>query len=328
MDWQPPNNWVFQKELRQYFDTEICFGQAPKSFQSQIEKIVSLWKSYVFTAIRALFKIKNYDVVYAWHAVIGLMFAALCRLFRLRRVRIVVAQLIVPSKKNSIAQRAKLAFTRYALKRIELVIAYSHVEVELFKNEYENGFTKFVFTPLGIDFPFNDGKLDNGYIFSGGRSNRDYETLIRAVAPLKTSLHIAAQRFNIGSTDIPLNVTVHYDAFGAEFLRLLTDAALIVIPLDRADESSGQLVLLQAMALGKAIIVTENRGISDYYIAGETVTISPSHNPAALRELIKSLMDDPEQRMRLGRAAIEHVDQFTLQKQAERVAGIINTMMD
>jgi glycosyltransferase involved in cell wall biosynthesis len=327
MDWQPPNNWVFQKELCQYFDTEICFGQAPKSFQSQIEKIVSLWKSYVFTAIRALFKIKSYDVAYAWHAVIGLVFAALCRFFRLRRVRIVVAQLIVPSKNDSIAQRAKLAFTRYALKRIELVIAYSHVEVEQFKNEYENGFTKFVFAPLGIDLPPNDGKPDKGYIFSGGRSNRDYETLIRAVAPFKTSLHIAAQRFNIGSLDIPSNVTVHYDAFGDEFLSLLRGAALVVIPLDRVNESSGQLVLLQAMALGKAIIVTENRGISDYYLAGETATLSPPHDPAALSALIKKLMANPKERARLGRVAIKHANQFTLQKQAERVAGIINTMM-
>lgn len=327
MDWQPPKEWEFLRVLQQNFDADVCFGQAPKSFHSQFEKIIGLWRTYVLTAVRALFKSGRYDFVYAWHAVIGLVFAAFCRFFRLRNVRIVVAQLIVPRKGDSLAQRIKQAFTRYALKRVELVIAYSSVEVEQFEKAYANGFTRFVFTPLGIDLPSVDSVRDDGYVFSGGRSNRDYQTLIEAVRSVDAPIHIAAQRFNLRNAETPPNVIVHYNAFGEAFERLLAAAALVVIPLDRDDESSGQLVLLQAMALGKAIVVTENRGLADYCQPGKTVVVAPPHDPRALRERIVRLLANAKERARLGEAAREYVQQFTLHNQAERVAGIMNRMM-
>lgn len=323
MDWQPPQKWVFKQELEKLFDTDICYGNAPKSFQSQFEKIIGLWKSYVGTAVRALFKANNYDVVYAWHAVIGLVFAASCRLFRLRKIKIVVAQLIVPSREDSIAQRLKLAFTRYALARVELVLVYSSIEVELFQNAYENGFTQFVFTPLGIELPNAHGMENKGYIFSGGRSNRDYDTLIKAAAELNVHVQIAAQRFNIRTSTLPKNVSVHYDAFGDDFLRLLRQSMFVVIPLDRVDESSGQLVLLQAMALGKAIIITENRGISDYYQPDVTALVAPPHDVGGLKRQISRLMNEKQRRDQIGLAAQKFVQQFSLQKQAQRVAALI-----
>ena len=326
MDWQPGPAWVFQRELQKHFDTDVLSSRAPKSFQSRFEKIFGLWKSYAGTALRALRCAGQYDVVYAWHAVIGLMLASLCRLLQIKKPAIVVAQLIVPQKKESVTQRLKTAFTRYALHRVDCVIVYSSIEVEQFVQEFGNGRTRFQFTPLGIDALPPLKVEDNGYIFAGGRSNRDYTTLIKAMKALDYPLHIAAQRFNIPDTQLPVNVHTHFNAFGQDFLDLLAGAALVVIPLDRPDESSGQLVLLQAMALGKAIIITQNRGVADYYHGGESVILVPPHDVALLEKEIARLMREPEERQRLGKNAAKKAAEFTLHAQAKNVADILLAM--
>jgi len=323
MDWQPDKNWVFRKVLDEAFFTDICFGLAPKSFQSTFEKVYFLWKSYVAVAVRAFLKARKYDVIYSWHAVIGLVFASLCRVFRIDKPKIVVAQLIVPRKGDSLAQRMKIAFTRYALKRVDCVIVYSRVEVQQFKLDYSTSRTKFVFVPLGIDASEDASCSNGGYVFSGGRSNRDYYTLIAAMRGTAYTAHIAAQRFNIKGVHVPANVHPHFDAFGEKFKSLLSGAALVVIPLDRPDESSGQLVLLQAMSMGKAIIVTESRGIADYCVAGETAALVPQHDPQALRQSIQDFMNSDARREQMGKTAQEFAQKFTLQKQAKNIADLL-----
>ena len=314
---------MFRRELDLLFDTEIIFGHAPNSFHSVFEKIVGLWKSYFGVALKACFRTGHQDIIYAWHAVIGLFFASLCRLFRIKDVTIVIAQLIVPQKSESAGQRLKTAFTRYALKSVHTVIAYSRVEIEQFKRDYSNGRTQFIFMPLGIDNVPNAGVSEQGYIFSGGRSNRDYGVLASAMRGLEYTAHIAAQRFNIQQTHLPDNVHAHFDTFGKDFLRLLSEATLVVIPLDRPDESSGQLVLLQAMMLGKAIIVTENRGIADYFIPGESALTVAPHDSDELRKKIDHLMKSSKERVRLGTAARKMAAKFTLQSQAKNVAYLL-----
>lgn len=327
MDWRPKKDWVFRQELEHVFAVEICFGETPNSFQSTLEKVYLLWKSYIAVAVRAFLKAHKFDVVYAWHAVIGLVFASLCRFFRIDKATIVVAQLIVPQKQDSFVQRMKKAFTRYALKRVDYVIAYSRVELEQFKKDYSNGRTSFVFSPLGIESPENASPSNGGYVFTGGRSNRDYDTFVDAMRGAPFTAHIAAQRFNINRTRTPANVHTHFDTFGDEFVNLLAGASLVVIPLDRPDESSGQLVLLQAMALGKAIVVTESRGISDYYIAEETAVIVPPHDVQTMRRQIDYLMKSAGRREQLGKAAFELAQEFTLQKQAKNITDLLVKMI-
>lgn len=323
MDWEPPQDWVFKKQLDLAFQTDVFFDNTKKGYNTRIEKVLSLWRSYVLTGFTAFFKLRRYDIVYAWHAVMGLVVAFFCRFFRVNYPKIVIAQLIIPQRQPGLNQFFRETFIRYALKRVDSVIVYSTIEAEFYEKMYGNGVTQFTFLPLGIELSNHRPASDENYIFSGGRSNRDYATLAKAVAGLDCEVKIAAQRFNVADIEMPENVQLYFDVYGENFNKLMAGASIVVIPLERADESSGQLVLLNAMAFGKPIIITKSRGVEDYIRDGDTVITIPKKNAFALRTELDGLLNSPEERAKLGAAARESVKQFSIAKQGERVAAFM-----
>ena len=67
--------------------------------------------------------------------------------------------------------------------------------------------------------------------------------------------------------------------------------------------ASGVGTVLEAMALGKALIVSDSPGIRDYVAHDETALVVPCGDVMALRAAIERLTREPETRARLGAAA-------------------------
>jgi glycosyltransferase involved in cell wall biosynthesis len=63
------------------------------------------------------------------------------------------------------------------------------------------------------------------------------------------------------------------------------------------------VALLEAMAWGRAIVATRVGGVPDVVTDGVEARIVPPGDPAALADAIRQLMRDPDERLRLGRAA-------------------------
>jgi glycosyltransferase involved in cell wall biosynthesis len=187
-------------------------------------------------------------------------------------------------------------------------------------------------------------------ISSAGLEYRDYPTLFQAVDGLDVrvvvgaSSHWSRRRNTAATVERPANVEV--SAFNYSALRdLYARAMVVVVPLEDVDFQAGVTTILEAMAMGKPVIVTHSRGQTDVIedrrsttrgvlprprpvsllrtIAEMTgVDIEPNGfyvvpgDPAALRRAILYLLDRPEERARLGaagRRAVERlmtVDQF------------------
>jgi glycosyltransferase involved in cell wall biosynthesis len=314
IDWTPPTDWPLFSELKRHFQTVVVqVTQVPSGFNHKFEKILFLWKVYVVSTVRAFLNSRDFDVVYAWQPVLGLLYAFLCRIFRRRKIKIAVSHLIVPLR-TGWASRLKMLFIRFCLKRIDLIIVSSNVEARKFAQVFQIADDKICFNPLGID-PIDLAPKSGAYIFSGGRSNRDYKTLCEAVDGLDVPVEIIAQKFNLEGISLPQNVAVQYGVFGAEFNRGIAEAKMVVIPLDRPDESSGQLVLLDAMYLGKAVIITDNEAVRDYVDDEENVLLTAPHDPVALRQAIMRLLRDDSLRRLLGEnARCKVLDQFMFEK--------------
>jgi len=321
LDWMPPQRWQFERILSEFFSVDVLYSAPPKGFNNVFEKVLGLWKSYFLTSLKAASKASQYDIIYSWHAVIGLFTGFWLRLFFIDAPKLVIAQLIIPERISFFNRFFKIPFTKCSLKRIDKVIVYSKVEAIDMAKRYPS--TSFVFTPLGIESTVRQTG-DENYLFSGGRSNRDYETLFKAVKDLNYSVKIVAQKFNISGLEIPDNVDLYYNVFGEFFNELLANATIVVIPLKRPNESSGQLVLLQAMSYGKTIIVTKNKGLSDYIKHGSEVITVPPHDSEALQAEIKNLIQNPSLRNKLSRKAADSAAQFTQEKQAQRIAKILS----
>lgn len=127
---------------------------------------------------------------------------------------------------------------------------------------------------------------DEGYVFAGGNSMRDYGLLGQALAGTNFPVRVAARwQPPAGLPQVQASSTSH-----DEFMRLLANSHAVVVPMRRMVRSAGQSTYLNAMALRKPVIVTEAPGVRDYIKDGETGVIVP-HDANRLRAALQHVMD-------------------------------------
>ena len=194
---------------------------------------------------------------------------------------------------------------------------------------------RLVFVPFGVDARFfRSAAASRGedLIVSAGRdAGRDYPTLFRAAERVEYPFIVVASHRNIPSgMPVPANVSVHYDRSLAELRDLYARARLVVVAskdASRADGSdcSGQTVILDALAVGKAVIATHRSWITDYFVPGQDLVVVPPNDPEVLAQAINSLWQDAEKRERL--AASGHA-KVVVQYTTKAFAGALEKLMD
>jgi glycosyltransferase involved in cell wall biosynthesis len=165
--------------------------------------------------------------------------------------------------------------------------------------------------------PFVEGGIapsdSGGYVFSGGWTNRDYDLLFRCAKQLpEMPFVVVASKQSAISEDPPSNVSLLIQRESAEFHRLLARSRIVVIPLREDVGSSGQMVLLAAMAAGKAAIVPRVGAVADYIEDGVTGVFYDLGSDASLVSALASLHADDRRVRELGRAArATYLERFT-----------------
>lgn len=199
----------------------------------------------------------------------------------------------------------KIRYLRAALKRVDRLIVWSPAVIDRYVEHFGLPREQMIAQPFHHTLSGYDvGLVKRGdYIFSGGDSMRDYATLIESVRGLKIPVVIATRLKLDRSIQIPDNVTVKAVS-SSEFRELMAGAYFVVFPL-RMDNirTSGQQSYLNAMALGKAVIVTDTIDAPFYIDSDRTGVLTPPGDQRALREAIVKLMDQPEKARELGEAA-------------------------
>ena len=89
-----------------------------------------------------------------------------------------------------------------------------------------------------------------------------------------------------------------------ELARVYASGDLFVFP--SSTDTCG-LVVLEAQAAGLPTIVSDRGGPAEYVLPGLTGLVVPGDDRAALAGAIRALLDDPDGRRAMGRAAREHV---------------------
>jgi len=84
-------------------------------------------------------------------------------------------------------------------------------------------------------------------------------------------------------------------------------ASALVLP---AIEDGFPLVVLEAMASGRPVVVSENTGSKDVVRDGVDGFVVPIRSPDAIAEKLQWLHDHPAERADMGRAARQHAEQF------------------
>lgn len=178
-------------------------------------------------------------------------------------------------------------------------------------------------------------------VVAAGSEARDYRTLARALEGLDVTTHVAVGSSVLRSSgdanamfgpmlrdtaDNAAGARVHlHQQVGHRALRdLYAQARVVVVPLEDVEADCGVTTITEAMAMGKAVVVTRTRGQVDVVREGETGLYVPPGDPAALRRAVQHLLDRPAEAERMGRAGRALVEtRHTLDGWVAAVAAVV-----
>jgi glycosyltransferase involved in cell wall biosynthesis len=251
----------------------------------------------------------DYDAIVTDGEQVGLPYAALGRLAGRRRpAHLMIVHVLSVPKKVLLYRALRLGA------RIDTMFVYCTRQQQFVVERLRYPRDRVVITPFMVDSRFFDpGRVTASLahrpmICSAGLEFRDYPTLIEAVRGLDVRVVLAAaspwskRQDSSARTPLPDNVEVRRFALD-ELRQLYADAALVVVPLYEVDFQAGITTILEAMAMGKAVICTRTPGQTDTILDGVTGRYVPPGDPSSLRQAIVDLLADPDTAARLGSAA-------------------------
>jgi glycosyltransferase involved in cell wall biosynthesis len=241
---------------------------------------------------------------------IGLPFASLCRLVGRRpRHHMIVHRLSVPKK--------SVPFRLLGLGHfVDTFVTYATSQTRFLTEKLRVDAERVVQTTFMVDTRFFSADRvaahPSNMICAVGLECRDYPTFIEAIEGLDVRVVIAAASPWSKRTDttraVPLPPNVEVCQLNPVQLRqLYADSRFLVMPLFEVDFQAGVTSLLEAMAMGKAVVCSRTAGQTDVVREGETGIYVPPADRAALRRAIEELLADPDRARRLGSGGRRYV---------------------
>lgn len=177
----------------------------------------------------------------------------------------------------------------------------------------------FAFFPASLT-PKSTNLEEQGYIYSAGWAHRDWPTLLRALEDVPYSAILSVS----GTLDVPAEaherIRVLPQCTPAEGRSLMAGASLVALAFEDTFLPSGPLVLLDAMAMGKAVVTTRVNGTQDYVDSPRTGVLTEPGDSEALAVALTRLMEDEALRRSTGRAARDEAgSRFTGQQFMDRI---------
>jgi glycosyltransferase involved in cell wall biosynthesis len=260
--------------------------------------------------------------------------AALLRSFapaRPRRGRLV----IISCWLGELLRRAsptKLALYRRIYRGVDLVTVFSENQATILTELLGLPAHRVAVVSFGVDIDELD-RLDvseDGSVLAVGRDlGRDWPTLLAAVDGTGWTVRVATRNHQIDGQRIPSEVTLLGMVPREEYLRLLAAASVVVIATHDVAYPTGQSVLLEAMGLGKACVVTETPAMLDYAAPGVNCLTAQPGEHDDLRAQVQRLLDDSTLRHTIGATAKERVHRsFTAASMWGQIAATLDGLLD
>lgn len=270
------------------------------------------------------YDLSRYEVVFAWELRSALAVALLRR--RVPRTRRPHFVAVGPILKGPLLRA--LPVVRHLLADADKIVCFSRAECDDNARLLRLPRDRFLFLPTPWRADEEISQKDDGFLLALGQSNRDYPTLLRAVRGTDLPVTIvAANPTALGGVEASPNVTVRYNTGHHETNELIARATLHCIPLHNTAYSSGQTVLLRAMARGKAVVVSNTPGVRDYVRNGETAVIVPPGDAGALCAALTHLWHDEGARRRIGQNGAKEVrEEFGFARFTERLVSLAHDL--
>lgn len=268
-----------------------------------------------FELLRAVWKNRRKATVLLVEGVVPQMWVAVVQKYLPGcRMRVMVTECLWDREPSTFRGNLKAAIMRWMIRNVDLCILYATADVTRFANYFRILQSKFAVvhfheTLRPERFPTVPAKAD--YIFAGGNSDRDYSSLVEAMRKIDALCLIACGPPAISGIKLPPNV-FRVEANPLQFRQLMASAAIVVVPMREGTlRSAGQQTMLNAMKLGKLVIVTDPAGAADYIVNGDTGVLC---TPAMLEATLRKFVSDPETTRQIGVKASNAANAFTVER--------------
>jgi glycosyltransferase involved in cell wall biosynthesis len=327
--WKESGKWELPHDLGRYLGkVGILQPVLTADPRSRILKGISIRASEFYLPFLAMRK-GRIDLVLSWTMRIGILFGILRRVFRtLPRGRHILCDFHIDPTRSDPIYKLRLKMLEMALPGIDFFYCTSNEERELYCKSFCIPLERIRFFPLapaGHLFR-HAAQGDGAYIFSYGNSDRDFETLIRAVAELRVDLILLSQLFRPRGV-LPHNVRlIERKLPYAELLELIQAAQVVVLPLRSSRVSAGQMAMMEVMAMGAPLVVSRNMATQEYASHGETALFFESGNEDDLKKQVRCLLENPNAARRMGRSASEAAKGFRRKQLHALLEGLEETL--
>jgi glycosyltransferase involved in cell wall biosynthesis len=270
------------------------------------------------------------DVVLSTVDTVGIPLMLLGRAGRLRPPLVYVA-IGLPERLARLRGPRMRRLYAESLARCASVVAYSEreaAELERFLGSHRLD-TRVEFAPFGVDTrvlvpsPVPTA-VDVASV--GADPHRDYDLLLRVAEQLPDASFLVVTTADVerGLAPLPPNVTVETDLPFDTMRRRLEGARVVALPVRDNSYSGATTVLLQAMALGKAIVVSRTAAIATGYGLedGDNVRLVPPGDEASFARALGDVLRDDLHARALGSRARSTVEaSLTWDRYVERLRG-------
>lgn len=191
------------------------------------------------------------------------------------------------------------------------------------------------FIPFGVDHlafqPPPETKPEVEVLSVGADMQRDFNTLLQVAADMPSASFriITSERHAKSFVAIPPNVEVLTHVPFPDISRHLASARIVALPCHENSYSSGTTTLLQAMAMGKPVVVSRTGATANGYALSDNLNcrlVAPG-SASALAAALGELLAAPAARVRLGVAARQTIEShLTWNHYVARLAKLIHSL--
>ena len=259
-------------------------------------------------------------------------FLALLRSFsplRQKRRLVIIACWLADIAPGLSSQKRRIYRRMYSV--VDLVIVFSLNQRDILARELGIPIERMRVVPFGIDTREFEAVpvVESGIVLAVGRDNgRDWKSLLKAVSGTGWTVKVACRPSSLVGLTIPPEVEVLGYVDRSTYRTLLASANVVVIATENRAYPTGQSVMLEAMALGKACVVTWTDAMDDYVVDEvNCLTVAP-HDVGGLRSSIERVLQDESLRRRLGSGGSDAVaETFNSVQMWRTIGGFITGLL-
>lgn len=294
---------------------------------NNVGKNIYRYLKYFIFPLKVLVVRKRYGIIIGWQQFYSIALAFWCKLFMVKKSNIIVVGNFTYKNKKGFIGGVYRSFMKYSTnnKYIDYFHVPSYSYAEICCVELGIPKEKFIITCFGI--PDTSKKWENvtvpinDYVLSIGRSNRDFDFLVKLWTENTFSndqLVLISDVYK-PTMMLPTNITLINNIVGDAAVPWIKNCKMMIIPIDNGTICSGDTVLLSGMMFGKTVAVTCPSTLAEMYISHNVDGIHIMKNVTTASLVIRKLLDDDKHLNMLGIAArkkyLDSFSRFTMGKQ-------------